>query len=309
MTGGVLVAVIAHAKSHDLKTPVRQPAEMVREVMTETAFISLDSPPGGVLVQPDGKIVVAASLSGNYIDPSSGRLGYFQRGAIRLNADGSLDRSFYCPAEFSGNDSSRAHVDLLPDGKLLLSGLFDSVAGQPRPGYARVLPDGSVDGSFVPTTGSTNVTSPVLQRTYLPGGTYPAAALRDGSVGVMTTDPQSAFRLDSSGKLIPSATNSAASMFPPHAGLIYTLQGAGFWGNWWGRQPLDWHRTTSARRRPLVKPLAQLPFEDCAETPSATDAANVFQALFTEVPFALCRDAVPLPEGGAILAIQDELAP
>jgi len=98
MTGGVLVAVIAHAKSHDLKTPVRQPAEIVREVMTDTAFISLDSPPGGVLVQPDGKIVVAASLSGNYIDPSSDRLGYFQRGAIRLNADGSLDRTFYCPA-------------------------------------------------------------------------------------------------------------------------------------------------------------------------------------------------------------------
>jgi RNA polymerase sigma factor (sigma-70 family) len=306
ITGGVLVAVISHAKRHDLKTPAAKPAEMVREVMTQTAFVSLDSPPGGVLVQPDGKIVVAASLSGNYIDPSSGRLGYFQRGAIRLNADGSLDRTFYCPAEFSATDAGRAHVDLLPDGKLLLSGLFDSLAGQPRPGYARLLPDGSVDGSFVPTTGSTNVTSPVLQRTYLPGGTYPAAALRDGSVAVMTTDPPSAFRLDSSGKLIPSATNSAASLFPPHAGLIYTLQGAGFWGNWWGHQPVDWHRTTTARRRPLVKPLGQLPFEDCAEQPSATDAASVFQALFAEVPIALCRDAVPLPEGGAILAIQDE---
>ena len=306
MTGGVLVTVILHEQPHDLKTPAGKPVEVVREVMTDTAFISLDSPPGGLLVQPDGKIVVAASLFGNYIDPQSGRLGYFERGAIRLHADGSLDRSFYCRAEFPGSDSSRAHVDLLSDGKLLLSGLFDSVNGQPRPGYARLLPDGSLDESFVPTTGSTNATGPLLQRTYLPGGTYPAAALSDGSVAMMTTDPLSVFRLDASGQLIPPATNASVSVFPPHAGLIWTLQGAGFWGNWSGQNPVDWTRTTPATRRPMVKPLGQLPFEDCAEQPSAADAATVFKALFAEVPFELCRDAVPLPDGGAILGIQDE---
>src|ERR1019366_2085615 len=56
----------------------------------------------------------------------------------------------------------------------------------------------------------------------------------------------------------------------------------------------------------LVKPHGQLPFEDCAEQPSATDAAIVFKSLFAEVPFELCRVAVRLPDGGAVLGIQDE---
>lgn len=306
ITGGVLVTTVMHQRPDESETPVSKPLEAVREAMTDTAFISLDSPPGGLVVQPDGKIVVAASLFGNFIDPQSGRLGYYERGAIRLNADGSLDRSFYCQAGFPGSDSSRSHVDYLQDGKLLMSGLFDSIDGRPRPGYARLLPDGSVDESFVPTTGLGNETGPVLQRTYLPGGTYPAAALSDGSAAVMTTDPLSAYRLDAGGKLILSATNDSASPFPPHAGLIYTLQGAGFWGNWSGHKAVDWNRTTPAGRRPLVRPLGQLPFEDCAERPSATDAATVFKALFAEVPIELCRVAARLPDGGAILGIQDE---
>ena len=49
-----------------------------------------------------------------------------------------------------------------------MSGLFDSVDGKPRPGYARLLSDGRVDESFAPWQGSTN--SPA--RTYLPGGIY-----------------------------------------------------------------------------------------------------------------------------------------
>ncbi len=305
LAGSVVVMAVLNLRPHKAIPAVSKPMEVPREVMTDTALISLDSPPGGLALQPDGKIVVAASLFGNFIDPGSGRLGYFERGAIRLNTNGSLDRSFYCSGGFSANDSSRAHVTALPDGKLLLSGLFDSAEGRPRPGYARFLADGSVDESFVPT-GSTNAAGPVLQRTYLPGGTYPAAALNDGLVAVMANQPLSAFRLDAGGRLMPSATTNSAGTFPPHAGLIWTLQGAGFWGNWWGHQPVDWKRTAPARRRPLVKPSGQLPFEDCAEAPSATDAARVFQALFAEVPFALCRVAVPLPDGGAVLGIQDE---
>ena len=307
ITGGALVVTaVLHEQPPKLIISVSKPVEAVREVMTDTAFISLDSPPGGLAVQADGKIVIAASLFGNFIDPQSGRLGYFERGAIRLNADGSLDRSFYCRAEFPGNDSSRAHVDLLQDGKLLMSGLFDSVNGKPRPGYARLLSDGSVDESFVPMTNPANSNAPALGRTYLPGGTYPAAALSDGSVAVMTQNPLTVYRLDPTGKLILTATNDPTSVFPPYAGLIWTLQGAGFWGNWWGHKPVDWNRTAPASRRPLVKPNEQLPFEDCAEQPSATDAAAVFKSLFAEVPFELCRVAVRLPDGGAILGIQDE---
>ncbi len=306
LIGGALVTAVCHQRPQNIMPPVSPSIAAELEVMTDTALLALNSPPGGLAIQPDGKIVVAACLFGNFIDPVSGRLGYFERGAIRLNPNGSLDRSFYCRGGFSATDSSRAHVISLPDGTLLMSGLFDAVAGKPRPGYVRLLADGSLDESFVPATGSTNAAGPVLQRTYLPGGTYPAAALSDGLVAVMANEPFSAFRLDAGGRLLPSATNASGAVFAPHAGLIWTLQGAGFWGNWWGHQPVDWHRTAPARRRPLVKPSGQMPFEDCAEAPSATDAARVFQALFAEVPLALCRVAVSLPGGGAVLGIQDE---
>jgi hypothetical protein len=192
----------------------------------------------------------------------------------------------------------------LPGGKLLLSGLFDSVAGQPRPGYARLLPDGGVDDSFIPTTDLTVSNAPALGRTYLPGGTYPAAALSDGSVAVMTANPLTVYRLDATGKLLLAAPRVSAE-FPPHMGLVYTLKNEGFWGNWFGQQPIDWNRLTPARRRSLVHPDAQLPFEDCAETPSAADAAQVFKALFAEVPLELCRVAVRLPDHGTLLAVQD----
>jgi hypothetical protein len=148
-----------------------------------------------------------------------------------------------------------------------------------------------------------------LGRTYLSGGTYPAVALSDGSVVVMAGEMGGSFgayRLDSTGRLIPSATNVAASLFPPHSDLIYTLKNEGFWGNWSGNQSPDWTRATPAIRRPLVRPNGQLPFADCAEQPSAADAAVVFKALFGEVPFELCRAAVRLPDGGAILGIQDK---
>jgi hypothetical protein len=56
----------------------------------------------------------------------------------------------------------------------------------------------------------------------------------------------------------------------------------------------------------LVRPNGQLPFEDCAEQPSAADAAVVFKALFDEVPFELCRVAVQLPDGGVILGTRDK---
>lgn len=306
-TGGVWMTATLLNKSAVPETAPAQPViPMVREVMADTAFISLDSPPGGLSVQKDGKIVVAASLFGRFIDPQSGRLGYFERGAIRLNADGSLDRSFSCHMKFPGSDSARAHVDSLPDGKLFVAGLFDSVDGQARPGYARLLPDGQIDNDFVPSstfaTGISN--APALGRTYLPGGTYPAAALGDGSVAVLTADPLTVWRLDATGGLISTATN-VSPLFPSHMGLVWTLKNEGFWGNWHGRQPVDWNRLTPAARRPMVRPHGQLPFEDCAGQPSATDAAEVLRALFAEVPMELCRVAVPLPDGGAVLAVQE----
>ncbi|HEU5397065.1 MAG TPA: sigma-70 family RNA polymerase sigma factor [Verrucomicrobiae bacterium] len=280
----------------------------VREAIPDSAILSLESPVGGIAVQSDGKIIVGASLFGNFVDDRSGRLGCFERAAIRLNPDGSLDRTFYSTVKMPGNDVSRSHVDLFSDGKILLTGLFDRVDGQARPGYAKLLPDGEIDPTFLPSTGSTNPADPVLERTYLPGGTFPAAALGDGTVAVLANQQHQVrtYRLDTHGRLILSDTNMPNALFPAHAGLAFTLQNAGFWGNWHGHQPVDWNSSVPAQRRPSVRPLGQLPFEDCASQPTAADAAAVLKDLFTEVPLELCRCAVRLPDGGALLAVQDE---
>jgi RNA polymerase sigma factor (sigma-70 family) len=287
--------------------PVAEP----REPLTEGALMSLDSPPGALLVQPDGKILVAASLCGSYIDPQSGKLGQFQRGAFRLNPDGSLDRSFCCCVELPGSDAHRAHLVIQPDGRVLMSGLFDSVDGKPRPGYARLLSDGRVDESFAPWQGSTNLPA----RTYMPGGTYPAAALSDGSVAVMSVAfegpmapyPLTAYRLSPSGEWMrPAKDDGRARLFSRPSGLILALGPLGFWT----RKPIEWGRTTPAKRHELhfppgtEHPAADIPFDAFDERPSAVDAAPVLAELFDEVPMKLCRYAAPLPDGGTVLAIR-----
>lgn len=289
--------------------PVAEP----REPLTEGTVMSLDTPPGGLAIQPDGKILVGASLGGFYIDPQSGRLGQFERGAFRLNPDGSWDRSFCSRTAFPGSDASRAHLAIQADGSVLLSGLFDSVDGQARPGYARLLPDGQVDESFAPWQGSTNMPA----RTYLPGGTYPAAALSDGSVAVMSGAvegpmapfPWTVYRLDAAGRWVaPTQTTLAGGQFSRPSGLIVALGPLGFWT----RKPIDWGRATPAKRHPLyfppgtAHPVTDIPFDAWDEPPSAVDAAPVLAALFEEVPLELCRYAVRLPEGGTILAVRSK---
>ncbi len=45
-------------------------------------------------------------------------------------------------------------------GRVLVKGSFNSVDGQPRPGFARFLLDGTLDRTFVPTTGNTVLSLP-----------------------------------------------------------------------------------------------------------------------------------------------------
>lgn len=334
ITAGVLISSLYDRKINSpslaANAPTANPAVLEapdtpkpREPFASTMHLTLYTPPGGIAVQPDGKILAAATLGvgGFVVDEQTGALGYYTRGAFRFNADGSLDRGFYCEVDRSGNSAAMmAHLDVREDGKIFMTGLFNSVDGKPRPGYAMLLPDGRVDESFEPWRGSPNVP----QRTFLPGGTVPATLLSDGSVAVMSgaiegpraPHPLTVYRLDSSGQLMtPTHTNSPSSEFSRPSGLILTLGPVGFWA----RKPIDWTRDTpSARRAPFQAgaaasdlpgraPVTDLPFERWTEPPSAVDAAKVFQALFEEVPLELCRYAVRLPDGGVILAIRDEV--
>lgn len=332
ITAGVLISSLYDRKINSpslaANAPTANPAVLEapdtpkpREPFASTMHLTLYTPPGGIAVQPDGKILAAATLGGFVVDEQTGALSYYTRGAFRFNADGSLDRGFYCEVDRSGNSAAMmAHLNVREDGKIFMTGLFNSVDGKPRPGYAMLLSDGRVDESFEPWRGSPNVP----QRTFLPGGTVPATLLSDGSVAVMSgaiegpraPHPLTVYRLDSSGQLMtPTHTNSPSSEFSRPSGLILTLGPVGFWA----RKPIDWTRDTpSARRAPFQAgaaasdlpgraPVVDLPFERWTEPPSAVDAAKVFQALFEEVPLELCRYAVRLPDGGVILAIRDEV--
>jgi RNA polymerase sigma factor (sigma-70 family) len=285
-----------------------------REPFPPGALLTFDSPPGAVVVQPDGKIVAAATLGGWFVDEQSGTLGWYTRGAMRFEANGSLDRTFYCNVGRPGSTAAMmAHLDLSTNGRIFMSGLFGDVDGKHRPGYAMLLPDGQVDDSFVPWRGGTNVPG----RTYLPGGTFPGALLSDGSVAITSPSvegpraphPLTVYRLNPSGQLIDPA-NTVLSEFSRPAGLVMSLTQIGFWA----RHAVDWTRQATATRRTFHypagttrPPVTDLPFEQWIEPPSATQAAIVLKDLFTEVPLELCRYAARLPDGGAILAIRDEM--
>ncbi|MCC6235789.1 MAG: hypothetical protein IT580_24345 [Verrucomicrobiales bacterium] len=72
-------------------------------------------------------------------------------GVFRLNADGTLDRTFQGPTSL-GRVQRNYVNDLaeLPDGRILMAGYFNDVDGVPRVGLARLLPGGALDRSWVP---------------------------------------------------------------------------------------------------------------------------------------------------------------
>ncbi|MCI0541742.1 MAG: hypothetical protein L0Z50_41625 [Verrucomicrobiales bacterium] len=101
-------------------------------------------PHNTLTLQPDGRVLLAGTVQ-QIIDDEVIRNGF-----IRLNADGSVDPSFDAGKEFVNHLTS---VLVQPDGKILVSGSFDTLAGQPRTGVARLNQDGSLDPDFKPRIG------------------------------------------------------------------------------------------------------------------------------------------------------------
>src|SRR5262245_44883205 len=100
----------------------------------------------GVLVQPDGRIVVAAR-----INPSSGG----DIGLLRYDAGGVLDPSFgsggVVITSLGGPAEDTAAVALQPDGKIVVAADTSADFGGPPSGDVLVLPyqpDGTLDTSF-----------------------------------------------------------------------------------------------------------------------------------------------------------------
>lgn len=112
-------------------------------------------------VDPDGGVLLAGQFTA--VD------GVPRSGLARLATDGRLDAAFR--PELGGRPGWFAGALLVePDGHILVAGRFETVAGQPRDGVARLRADGSVDPAFDPGDG-------------LDGGTaYDLALQPDGRV-------------------------------------------------------------------------------------------------------------------------------
>lgn len=108
----------------------------------------LDEGVGTILVQADGKILIAGGFSTVK--------GAVRKSIARLHADDTLDSSFNA-GETSRFPQWPAIIHSLaeqPDGKILIGGFINTVDGKSRNGVARLNADGTLDNSFNPGSGT-----------------------------------------------------------------------------------------------------------------------------------------------------------
>ena len=156
----------------------------------------LAMPPSALALQPDGKLVLAATLLATN--------GVSRNRVIRLTEDGHHDATFGAPLEVTGNVQG---IHPLANGKILINGSFTAINGTPRLGMAILAADGSLDPAFVP---------PFQAYDYFNNNVMAAAVQGDGKV-VFCGDVRlagglelSLGRLNSSGSL-DSSFRSASS--------------------------------------------------------------------------------------------------
>lgn len=155
-----------------------------------------------LVLQPDGKVLVARSQQNPYVtrllpngqvEPgfgvgavpdqpvtqlalrADGKVmvagsfntigGVYRPQLARLNADGTLDPSFDMGG---GTDGIITDMVVQPDDKVIIAGWFTTVDGAPWPGLARVNADGSLDNTFV--VGSAFQGGPVRAMVLQPDG-------------------------------------------------------------------------------------------------------------------------------------------
>ncbi|BET69483.1 hypothetical protein ASA1KI_44010 [Opitutales bacterium ASA1] len=100
-------------------------------------------------ISSDGSSYIAGSLVG--VRKPTGIMERGLAGIVRFLPDGSLDD------DFSGTLGRSGHVRkvaALPGGRTLIAGQFDGVNGVVMPEVAILMPDGTLDASFVPLTAS-----------------------------------------------------------------------------------------------------------------------------------------------------------
>ncbi|MBN8482941.1 MAG: hypothetical protein J0L88_15255, partial [Xanthomonadales bacterium] len=93
-----------------------------------------------IALQADGRIVIGGEFD------SVG--GSARVSVARLLANGTLDPAFV--AQVGPSALGITALGVQADGRIVVTGGFTTVAGQPRDGIARLLADGSLDATFVP---------------------------------------------------------------------------------------------------------------------------------------------------------------
>lgn len=104
-----------------------------------------------ILEQPDGKIIVTGTFT-TYQGISKNRI-------VRLNTDASIDNTFIIGTGFNGFTQSPA-ID--SNNCIVVPGLYSDYNGTPAFRIVRLLPNGSVDSTFITGSGFNNTTTDVL---------------------------------------------------------------------------------------------------------------------------------------------------
>lgn len=117
-----------------------------------------DGQPYAIAVLEDGKILVAGDFS--HLQPGGTGTIYQRNYLVRLNADGTVDESFN--ADGTMVNGLVQCILPQPDGRILISGQFNTVNGETRTRIARLETDGNLDPTFNCVVGGAEVSSMAL---------------------------------------------------------------------------------------------------------------------------------------------------
>lgn len=112
----------------------------------------LNGIPRSLAVQSDGTILVGGEFTSAN--------GISRTAIARLHSDGSLDTGFNLAT--SGNTYWDEAITIQPDGRILLGGSFTRVGGQNRNRIGRLNANGSLDATFAPPGGASDVVHQML---------------------------------------------------------------------------------------------------------------------------------------------------
>ncbi len=151
---GVVKAIAIQADGKVLFSPAVNSTTGMSRMNTDgsldTSFnCSLNLSFESIVVLPDGKVLTGGPFSFGYVSSGSG--SEFHNGVLRLNSDGSHDRTFISGLYSDGMVGAFSSVyalERLPDGRILVGGTIYASATSPAAGITRLNESGTIDGTF-----------------------------------------------------------------------------------------------------------------------------------------------------------------